>query len=248
MPPGPEPNVFVKMTIKKIFYVRLKTIYAWLCRYSFFSKMLKPVRDLVVKYEPLKIRFERIYYTKGFGSDRESISGAGSSLKNTESIRDFLPKVVKQLEIKTIFDVPCGDLNWLSRINLDVELYIGADIVPEIIENNRRLYGTDRKIFTICDATRGEIPQVDLILCRDLFIHLPNDAVIKVIKNFKNSGSKFLLASTYADVENSDLQTKGRRFLNLQQPPFSFPKPLQLFKENEPLKFIGLWKLPDIRI
>jgi hypothetical protein len=39
-----------------------------------------------------------------------------------------------------LLDIPCGDFNWMKLLNLGVD-YIGADIVGELIAENRRRFG-----------------------------------------------------------------------------------------------------------
>lgn len=43
---------------------------------------------------------------------------------------------MNDLKIKTLLDIPCGDLNWMKKVNLSDIDYIGADIVEELIETN----------------------------------------------------------------------------------------------------------------
>ena len=69
---------------------------------------------------------------------QESISGPGSSLAQTAEIRRRLPVLFASLEIGSMLDAPCGDLNWMRHIDLRLEKYVGIDIVQSIIEQNRR--------------------------------------------------------------------------------------------------------------
>jgi len=46
---------------------------------------------------------------------------------------------LQSLQIKTLLDAPCGDGNWINKVDLSGITYIGADIVPEIIETNKDL-------------------------------------------------------------------------------------------------------------
>jgi hypothetical protein len=59
--------------------------------------------------------FSNIYDTYGFGSE-ESHSGHGSTLIQTENIRDEIKKIVKEKNIKSVVDIPCGDFNWMREI------------------------------------------------------------------------------------------------------------------------------------
>ncbi|TRZ51624.1 MAG: hypothetical protein D4S01_04355, partial [Dehalococcoidia bacterium] len=71
---------------------------------------------------------------------RESVSGYGSELQNTEEIRQALPHIISKYSIRSIVDVPCGDWNWMQKVELDVN-YIGLDIVPDMVVANNKAYG-----------------------------------------------------------------------------------------------------------
>ena len=49
----------------------------------------------------------------------ETYSGPGSLLKNTNNLIEGLSLFIKEYNIKSIIDVPCGDFNYMKEINLD---------------------------------------------------------------------------------------------------------------------------------
>ena len=78
----------------------------------------------------------------------ESVSGNGSTLDFTKNLREELPKLFDTFAIKTVFDAPCGDLNWMSRVlekNPDIA-YIGGDIVAPMIESHVKKYADNAEI------------------------------------------------------------------------------------------------------
>ena len=101
---------------------------------------------------------------------------------------------------------------------------------------------------------KNELPKVDLIFCRDAFIHLSNNCCLKVVKNFKKSGSKFLLTTHFPTEKKNTLITNGMfRRINLEIKPFNFPVPLEIFLENQlkgslEKKYLALWELEKIKI
>jgi hypothetical protein len=153
-----------------------------------------------------------------------------------------------------MLDAPCGDFNWLSKTELPLERYIGVDVVPAVIAQNEKLYGDDRRQFLVRDITRAKLPTVDVILCRDCFIHFSYKHIGAAIKNFKRSKSKYLLTNTHPGwTQNHDIRTGAFRPVNLQLPPFNFPPPLILIAEKDPEqearyfnKSLGLWDLADL--
>lgn len=202
----------------------------------------------------LKKKFSKIY-TKNIFGGRESRSGEGSNLIQTSEIRQELPRLVKELNIKTFMDAPCGDWYWMRHTPLEVERYIGVDIVDELIEKNKEQFGSESREFICLNLAEDQLPQVDLIFCRDCLVHLNYHDIEKMIANFKRSNSKYLLTTTFLNKTNVDLVGEASFFraLNLELPPFNFPKPLKLInekctEENNQYtdKSLGLWRLEDI--
>jgi SAM-dependent methyltransferase len=191
--------------------------------------------------------FSDIYRNNSW-ADPESVSGRGSTLGRTEVIRRELPALLGNVGAKSLLDAPCGDFNWMQYVDLgDVE-YIGADVVPELIARNRDRERDARRTFAVLNITRDPLPEVDVILCRDCFIHFSLRDIHAAITNFKRSNSIFLLATTHINVrENVDIQTGDWRSINLQLPPFNFPPPARLILEDAELgKCLGMWKLEEL--
>jgi hypothetical protein len=195
----------------------------------------------------LREAFTRIYLTNAWG-DAESVSGRGSTLARTEVIRTALPSLLTDAAAKSIFDAACGDFNWMRQVDLNELEYTGADIVPKMVARNHRLYGHRGRSFVVMDVTSDPIPQVDLILCRDCFIHLSFKDIKAALDNFKRSNSTFLVGTTHVSVtENEDTQSGGWRSVNLQMPPFNLPPPASLLIEDPELgKCLGLWRLAEL--
>jgi len=155
-----------------------------------------------------------------------------------------------------MLDVPCGDMQWMSRFletRDDID-YTGFDIVPHLIEHHREEYAgrpwTFRHVDIVTDP--NFVNNYDLILLRMMLQHLENAAVLKVLRKLsaKIRHPSFLLATTFSNRrKNVDLntQSKGRfRLLNLELPPFRLEPPLCLFVDG-PAKYhhyLGLWRLP----
>ncbi len=207
-------------------------------------------------YATLEQKFSEIYEKNIFGG-RVSRSGEGSDLMQTAVIRRELPALLKSLEVRTFLDAPCGDWCWMKESDLGVEHYIGVDIVEALIEKNQRAYGNESTGFHCLNLTEDELPKADLIFSRDCFVHLSFKDALNVIANFKRSGSKYLLTTTFTERNrNNDLVGKDSfwRPLNMQLPPFSFPTPQRLINEGcteergqYPDKCLGLWRLDDLR-
>ncbi len=209
--------------------------------------------------DPVEEIFTDIYKANKWESP-ETVSGPGSTLRVTQKMRQELSALLKRFNIKSIADAPCGDCNWMRYVDIGECAYLGIDIVKELIENNTRLFGPTRK-FKHLNLVENIIDKVDLIICRDMLTHLTYEQIFNVLKNFKQSGSKYILVTTnLATQKNLDESNTSdyqycllSPFLNLELPPFNFPKPLALIQEDIPFgaergKHLALWFLDDINV
>lgn len=178
----------------------------------------------------LEQTFTNIFKNRAWHS-QESISGIGSELSQTKILIQELPFLFKKYEIKSILDIPCGDYNWMQHVDRTDIHYIGADIVEPLIESNKQKY--PEIDFRHLDLTKSELPEVDLIIARDVFVHMRYDTIISALENIIKSGCKYLLTTSFTGMSsNRDLTHDGDwRPLNLLVEPFRF-KPIYLINEN----------------
>lgn len=230
-----EISKFVLMPAKQLVKKYLKTVYEPFKRLKdsfFFNKdqfNLKTTSDV----------FAAIY-KEDFWNSMESKSGVGSTLEATAVIREQLPNIISQFSIKSMLDTPCGDYNWMKLVQKNCS-YIGGDIVEEAVKRNQQLYGSDAVQFQKIDITVDPIPKVDLIFCRDCLQHISDNQVRKALRNFKNSGSKYLLVTSYPKTwRNYDIHDGDYRPLNLLIKPF--------FLSDYILKIKEAWKVEGVEV
>ena len=74
--------------------------------------LLKFYRNRISKYhnKSASTVFTEIYNSNHWKSS-ESISGEGSEIKQTESLINDLNKLLTEMNIATVYDLPCGDFN-----------------------------------------------------------------------------------------------------------------------------------------
>lgn len=197
-------------------------------------------------------RFE-LLHRLGVYHGRESVSGDASTLRETAALRRVLPLVIEEHGVASILDIPCGDFRWLQHVPLDVR-YTGADIVPEIVAANRAHHASPTRQFVVLDATADRLPRADLVLCRDLLIHLSLRDCRSALANFVASGSRLLLTNHFTGrPDNPDIVSGDFRPINLCRPPFGFPAPIRAINEDSELggglfrdRAMGLWRLSDL--
>jgi hypothetical protein len=191
------------------------------------------------------------HYDRRDWDDPESVSGRGSSLLRTGAIRRELPRLFRELGVRSVVDAGCGDFNWFREIEVELDSYLGIEVVEELTAACEARYGADWRHFAALDVIRDPLPRVDLILCRDCLVHLKNRQALAALRNFKRSGSAYLLATTFTTrKENPDAPLGGWRPMNLELAPFSLGAPLRLISESECVedaqfsdKALGLWRL-----
>lgn len=197
-------------------------------------------------------RFE-LLHRLGVYHHPESLSGAASTLRETARFRAVLPEWLATHAVETILDIPCGDFHWMQLVDFS-GYYTGADIVPELVEQNQRVHGSDRRRFLLLDASRDALPRVDLIVCRDLLVHLGNRDVIAVLRNAAASGSRLLVTNHFLDrQDNPDIESGDFRAINLCLPPFGLPQPESVVVEESVLagglfrdRSMALWRLAEV--
>jgi hypothetical protein len=188
-------------------------------------------------------------FKQNWWNNGESRSGWGAELKRTVSIRAALPEFVQRHSVRSLLDAPCGDFHWMKYVHWPAGFrYVGADIVHDLIVENRRKYPDAE--FMELDVLHDPLPAVDAWLARDLMIHFPDQAIRLALNQFRQSGIGFLLATTYPNApDNIDIKYGQVRHLNLCAPPFGLPPPFEILPEDDDPdtgRVIGVWRRSDI--
>ena len=208
-------------------------------------------------------RFFESVYRDNLWDSRESRSGQGSEVAYTAALIAELPPLFKQIGVTSIVDVPCGDFNWMRHVDLEGIKYVGADIVPEIVQANQARFGSDARRFVQADIIDGELPAADLVFCRDCMIHFSLPLIERALRNILSGPARYLMLTHDTSVEryaaangaNVAIDDAGNgvnylyRPLNFTLAPFFFPSPLQVINEGQwdNCKTMALWRCDDLR-
>ncbi len=201
----------------------------------------------------LEERFAQIYETN-LWLDAESRSGTGSNLDVTAKLRAGLPPLLHRLQARRLLDVPCGDFNWMSHVDLSGIEYLGADIVESIVQADRKRYESPTRRFMKVDLTGGPLPEADVILCRDCLVHFSFANIFAAFRTMKASGARYLLTTTFPGRRvNKDIVDGDWRPLNLEQPPFLLGAPQDGILEECTAeggayadKTLAVWRVTDL--
>ena len=196
-----------QLTIKlKIIYLNIK------------HKIFRSVSDR-------KSIFSEIYRDNYWGSP-ESVSGVGSQISYTENLRFKLNELIKNYDIETVCDAPCGDFNWIGEIVTENNLkYIGYDIVGKLVTQNNEKFGNKNIKFEVADICVDVLAPCDLLIVRDVLFHLSNADLVQFKSILLKTDFKYLLVSHHSHTvsENIDINTGDFRELDIGMAPLHFP-------------------------
>jgi hypothetical protein len=191
-------------------------------------------------------------YKENHWRDNESKSGTGSNERNTEVVVGIVSKVIGELNVKSMLDIPCGDFNWMKRVDLSGVEYLGGDIVGDLIDENRMKYSQQKLSFGKMSILTSHLPTVDLIFTRDCLVHFSYEDIRKAIDSIKKSKSTYWITTTFPRHKNYDVITGDWRPVNLQAAPFYFPDSLMVYseqcEEDERYadKSLTIWRIADL--
>lgn len=195
--------------------------------------------------------FDEIHRNNFWGS-KESRSGVGSEYEFTKRYREDLSTLLQKHGLKSVFDAPCGDLNWMSVFLSENDIrYIGGDISEEVIsEAVRHLPRLSLRVF---DITKDEFPDADVWHCRDCLFHLPFSAIREALERYSESRIPFALVTSHRARlmhRNLDVGFGGFRFLDLERSPTNLPRPLDVIPDytfgTDFPRYVCLWSRDQV--
>jgi len=198
--------------------------------------------------------FSKIYRTNYWRSF-ESASGSGSTLAYTENLRKQLPVLFDKFAIRSIYDAPCGDFNWMREvIKYHPIAYHGSDIVAHLIDDLNRKYASANVAFSVADIVTDTFPPADLWLCRDCLFHLSINDIRQTLGHFIEANIPYLLTTTHKSSmwwQNIDIISGDHRLIDLFAPPFNFPTDVKYriddWIEGYPPQEMCLWTRQQVK-
>lgn len=180
--------------------------------------------DFVVpkKMDPTELVFSTIYAQKLWG---DNPSGDGSKPENTKLYRTFLQNFLREHQIESVVDIGCGDWAFSRLMDWKGINYTGYDICKDLVEVNQKQFGSSSIRFIHGNGLRFDLPKADLLICKDVLQHLPNEEIQRLPSQFNKY--KHILLINDVDPEtlssvNWDIQAGSYRLLDLTRPPFNF--------------------------
>jgi hypothetical protein len=160
----------------------------------------------------------------------ETLCGSGSTTTATEPIRQALVPFLVKHNINSVLDAPCGDYSWMSLVDWPTHIkYIGADIVGSMIDKNKQIYPNID--FRQLDISNDQLPEVDLLFCRDCLFHFSFEDIQRTLHNIAKSNIKYVMLTSYHQGDNRNIPTGDFRQLKLTEEPLNFPPPIDSIED-----------------
>jgi len=154
-------------------------------------------------------------------------SGPGSVIEVNREYIDRLTKFITQNNIKSVLDYGCGDWQFSKYIGFEnlVDSYLGVDIVDSVINFNKENYSSEKVKFEVVDKN-WKFDKVDLIVCRQVLQHLPDETVRELLDQFKTHSKYIILTNDMGVidgqvVQNTSCNFGGFRPIDFQAPPWN---------------------------
>ena len=129
------------------------------------------------------------------------------------------------LRAPEVLEIGCGDLVWLAGD--PPPNYTGIDLHRR---DSWDQISRRRATLIEADASKIPIPLCDLVIVRQVFIHLSTEKVLQILSRIKKSGAIMLLASSISGTDNLSRQTLGTDFtlhgyeVDLEAAPFNLTR------------------------
>ena len=118
-----------------------------------------------------------------------------------------------------------NDKGEFSRyVNWQGARYIGYDVVAHVIEKNNKRFANQNISFVHGNCVTEDLPSADLLICKHVLQHLPNDDIVLFLKQLTKF--KYCLLTNQVEPgtfsgDNADIAIGGGRKLDLTKPPFN---------------------------
>lgn len=126
----------------------------------------------------------------------ETKCGIGSTMQSTSKVRIWLADICLRYDIQTISNAGAGELFWIESIKWRHSIREHAMREHRPVIEHYDLIVRDKRVRQF-DITKETLPKRDAVLCRHCLNHLDNGRILSAIERFRESGSRFLIATQF---------------------------------------------------
>ena len=181
-------------------------------------------------------------YEKNLWGGQEGDFYSGSGSHHPEVVKPYIEVVASFLnsleEAPTVVDLGCGDFNIGSKLLPLVKRYEAVDIVPNLIERNKKMFVADNLTFHCLDIAKDDWPKGEVAIVRNVLQHISNKEISAVVE--KLSDFKYILLTEHLPdgdftpnkdiISGQGIRIKKGSGVDLLAPPFNM-----IIKEKEEL-------------
>jgi SAM-dependent methyltransferase len=176
------------MTVSSIKSKILTFLPNWLLMYYKninYRKKNIPLRDKRFKKLDNKEIFSTIYKDNLWGKHDSSRFYSGPGSNEIEVTKSYI-KIISEyfnddLHALKFLDLGCGDFNIGRELYPNTKSYLGVDVVPELIERNKKIFNAKNLDFLCADIVKDDLPDADCIFLREVLQHLTNSEVTIIL-------------------------------------------------------------------
>jgi SAM-dependent methyltransferase len=117
-------------------------------------------------------------------------------------------ELLRTLDRPDVVDLGCGDFHVGRQLRPFAARYVAVDVVPELIERNRRLPDATDVEFRCLDIVSDPLPDGDVAIVRQVLQHLSNADIAEVVPKLRQ----------YRHLVVTDHQPEGTFTPNLDMP------------------------------
>jgi O-antigen/teichoic acid export membrane protein len=141
--------------------------------------------DAALAGRPLAAVFEAIYREKLWGNTALSEYDSGPGSTDPAIVTPYIEATggfLKTLPGKpNVVDLGCGDFSVGSKLRHYCARYVACDVVPDLIAHNTEGFLGSGVDFRVLDIVDEDLPDGDVVFIRQVFQHLSNAQISKVV-------------------------------------------------------------------
>ncbi len=150
---------------------------------------MEKTQKKIKKPWPIKEAMQQVYSEHLWGGDEfDFYSGEGSHAIGliepyVEAVVSFLTNFEEPI---SVCDLGCGDFNVGMKLVEYTQKYVAIDIVPELVDRNKKLFEQDNLEFRCLDIAKDALPVADCAIVKQVLQHLSNKEVQQVVEKLQN--------------------------------------------------------------
>jgi len=194
--------------------------------------------------------FNHIIQSKKWQRNGGSLCGPGTDHASGAIIA--MENMIQHFGFRSVLDIACGDGSFMTKVLADHLIeYHGIDIVEDLLAafrvNARKIKTTRKMIMTLQhgDASKVDLPKKQLVVARDVFIHLSLIDAARLLDNIRRAGNEWMLITNFPGAsQNFGIATGDWYPMNVNLEPFNM-QPIVMFYDGYDgfQKYLALVKL-----